>query len=96
MIIGNNCVASGSYTMTDKSPRNAHSLNVSRAEIIGQDDVARSVQNGGSNQAGSLMDNKDGSFKVTGAVTEYTGSFTNNGAYHSDLSTNVLMVLLWV
>jgi hypothetical protein len=31
----------------------------------------------------------DGSFKVTGTVVEYTGSFTNNGTYHSDPSTNV-------
>ena len=31
----------------------------------------------------------DGSFKVTGTVVEYTGSFTSNGTYHSDPSTNV-------
>ncbi len=31
----------------------------------------------------------DGSFKVTGTTVSYTGSFTNNGAYDSDPSTNL-------
>ncbi len=31
----------------------------------------------------------DGNFKVTDTTVSYTGSFTNNGGYHSDPSTNI-------
>jgi hypothetical protein len=62
MIIGNNYGASGSYTMTDQSNGNGNALSliVNGAEVVGQDGVATFVQNGGSNQADSLVVNNDG------------------------------------
>lgn len=60
MIIGNNYGAIGSYSMTDQSVSNALSLNVSGAEVVGEYGVGTFVQNGGSNQAGSLWVNNAG------------------------------------
>ena len=60
MIIGNNYGAIGSYSMTDQSFSNALSLNVSGAEVVGEYGVGTFVQNGGSNQAGSLWVNNAG------------------------------------
>lgn len=60
MTLGKNYDASGSYTMTDQGTGAALSLNVSGAEIVGQNGVGTFVQNGGSNQAGSLIVNNDG------------------------------------
>ncbi len=60
MTLGNNYDASGSYTMTDQGTGHALNLNVSGAEVVGQNGVGTFVQNGGSNQAGSLLVNNDG------------------------------------
>lgn len=60
MIIGNNYGAIGSYSMTDLSSSNVLSLIVSGAEVVGEYGVGTFVQNGGSNQAGSLWVNNAG------------------------------------
>jgi hypothetical protein len=60
MTLGNNYGASGSYTMTDQGTGHALNLNVSGAEIVGQNGAGTFVQNGGQNQAGSLLVNNDG------------------------------------
>ena len=50
--------------------------------------------NGGGNQTLSANVINEGNFKVTGTTVEYTGNFRNNGAYHSDPSTNVFNGLI--
>jgi len=60
MTLGKKYNASGSYTMTDQGTGHALNLNVSGAEIVGQNGAGTFVQNGGQNQAGSLLVNNDG------------------------------------
>jgi len=49
---------------------------------------------GGVNLSVSANVINDGNFKATGTSVEYTGNFTNNGAYHSDPSNSVFNGLI--
>ena len=53
----------------------------------GQTNIQAAIPQGSLTVTGNVFN--DGTFKVTDTNVTYTGSFTNNGAYHSDPSTNI-------